>query len=139
MVSEHVAVPRIAVDLIIELGGDRIVLIRRRNPPHGWALPGGFVEYGESLEAAAVREAREETGLTVELTRQFHTYSDPARDPRGHTVSTVFIAKARGIPQAGADAGDVRTGGLHELPSPLALDHEKILADYLVLRRSRAG
>ena len=139
MVSEHVAVPRIAVDLIIELGGDRIVLIRRRNPPHGWALPGGFVEYGESLEAAAVREAREETGLTVELTRQFHTYSDPARDPRGHTVSTVFIAKARGIPQARDDAGDVRTVGLHELPSPLAFDHEKILADYLVLRRSRAG
>ena len=139
MVSEHVAVPRIAVDLIIELGGDRIVLIRRRNPPHGWALPGGFVEYGESLEAAAVREAREETGLTVELTRQFHTYSDPARDPRGHTVSTVFIAKARGIPQAGDDAGDVRTVGLDELPSPLAFDHEKILADYLALRRSRAG
>lgn len=138
MASERVAVPRIAVDLIIELGGDRIVLVSRRDPPHGWALPGGFLEYGESLEATAVREAREETGLTVELTRQFHTYSDPTRDQRGHTVSTVFIAKARGIPRAGDDAGDVRTVGLDELPSPLAFDHEKILADYLAFRRSRA-
>jgi len=129
--------PRIAVDLIIEMEGDRIVLIRRRNPPHGWALPGGFLEYGESLEAAAVREGQEETGLAVELIQQLHTYSDPARDPRGHTVSTVFIARAHGMPRAGDDAGDVRTVSLAELPAPLAFDHEKILADYLALQQQR--
>lgn len=127
--------PRLAVDLIIEVEGDRIILIRRRNPPHGWALPGGFVEYGESLETAAVREAKEETGLDITLIRQFHTYSDPTRDPRGHTVSTVFIARGRGTPLAGDDAGDVRTVSLAELPSSLAFDHEKILADYLAFRR----
>jgi 8-oxo-dGTP diphosphatase len=127
--------PRLAVDLIIEMEGDRIVLIRRRNPPHGWALPGGFVEYGESLEAAALREAREETHLAVELIRQLHTYSDPARDPRGHTVSTVFIARARGTPRAGDDAGDVQSVSLSKLPAPLAFDHEKILADYLAFRQ----
>lgn len=130
--------PRIAVDLIIEMEGDRIVLIRRRNPPHGWALPGGFLEYGESLEAAAVREAKEETGLDVELLRQLHTYSDPRRDPRGHTVSTVFIAMARGTPRAGSDAGDLQTVSLTGIPFPLAFDHEKILADYLAYRQQRS-
>jgi 8-oxo-dGTP diphosphatase len=130
--------PRLAVDLIVELEGDRIVLIRRRNPPHGWALPGGFVEYGESLEAAAVREAKEETGLDIELIRQLHTYSDPGRDPRGHTVSTVFIARARGTPRAGDDAGDVQTVSLTGIPFPLAFDHERILADYLALRQGAA-
>jgi 8-oxo-dGTP diphosphatase len=127
--------PRLAVDLIIEVAPDRIVLIRRRNPPHGWALPGGFVEYGESLEAAAVREAKEETGLDVELIHQMHTYSDPARDPRGHTVSTVFIARARGTPRAGDDAGEIRVASLTELLTPLAFDHETILADYMALRQ----
>ena len=129
--------PRLAVDLIIEVEGDRIVLIRRRNPPYGWALPGGFVEYGESLEAAAVREAKEETGLDIELIRQLHTYSDPSRDPRGHTVSTVFIATAQGTPQAGDDAGDVRTVRATEPPAPLAFDHENVLADYLAFRQER--
>ncbi|HSB68730.1 MAG TPA: NUDIX hydrolase [Candidatus Methylomirabilis sp.] len=123
------------MDLIILLPGDRIVLIRRKNPPHGWALPGGFLEYGESLEQAAVREGREETGLEVELIRQVHTYSDPARDPRGHTVSTVFLARADGAPRAGDDAGDARSVPLADLPAPLAFDHDQILADY---RRSRA-
>jgi len=137
MNSERARRPRIAADLIIEMEGNRIVLIRRRNPPHGWALPGGFLEYGESLETAAVREAKEETGLDVELLRQLHTYSDPNRDPRGHTVSTVFIARARGTPQAGDDAGDVRIVSLSDLPSPLAFDHEKILADYLAWRAKR--
>ena len=129
--------PRLAVDLIIEVEGDRIVLIHRRNPPYGWALPGGFVEYGESLEAAAMREAKEETGLDIELIRQLHTYSDPSRDPRGHTVSTVFIAAAQGTPQAGDDAGDVRTVSAKEPPAPLAFDHVKILADYLAFRQER--
>jgi 8-oxo-dGTP diphosphatase len=117
------------VDLIIEIGGGRIVLIRRRNPPPGWALPGGFLEYGESLEQAAQREAKEETGLDVELIRQLHTYSDPGRDPRGHTVSTVFIARASGEPKAGDDAGDVQVCSLLELP-PLAFDHAQVLQDY---------
>lgn len=138
MDQESARGPRLAVDLIIELPGDRIVLIRRRNPPYGWALPGGFVEYGESLEAAAVREAKEETGLDIELIQQLHTYSDPARDPRGHTVSTVFIARARGTPQAGDDAGDVRTVPATEAPSPLVFDHEKVLADYLAFRQEQA-
>ena len=88
--------PSPTVDLIIELPGHRIVLIERKNPPHGYALPGGFVDYGESLEDAARREALEETGLKVELVRQFHTYSDPSRDPRKHTITTVLIARAGG-------------------------------------------
>ncbi len=117
------------MDIIIEVGGGRIVLIRRRNPPPGWALPGGFLEYGESLEQAAIREAKEETGLDVELIRQLHTYSDPRRDPRGHTVSTVFIARAHGTPTAGDDAGDVRLCTLSDLP-PLAFDHAQVLQDY---------
>ena len=132
--ASPVRIPRIAVDLIILLPGDRIVLIRRNNPPHGWALPGGFLEYGESLEQAAVRECREETGLEVELIRQLHTYSDPARDPRGHTVSTVFLARADGTPRAGDDAGDARSVPLADLPAPLVFDHDRVLADY---RRSR--
>ena len=93
-----------AVDLIIEIEGKGLVLIERRNPPPGWALPGGFVEVGETLEQAAVREAREETCLDVELLGQFHTYSDPNRDPRMHCISTVFVARATGTPKAEDDA-----------------------------------
>ncbi len=121
---------RVAVDLIIEVADGAIVLIGRRNPPHGWALPGGFVEYGETLEAAVVREAREETSLDVELVRQFHTYSDPARDPRGHTISTVFVGRGRGTPRARDDARDIGTFRRDTLPRPLAFDHERILEDY---------
>ena len=84
------------VDIIIEYQDRGLVLIERANPPHGWALPGGFVDYGESLEAAALREAREETGLTVTLLGQFHTYSDPGRDPRQHTITTVYVAQGFG-------------------------------------------
>ena len=88
------------VDIIIEIESKRIILIRRKNPPYGWAIPGGFVDYGESLEKAALREAKEETNLDVELIRQFHTYSDPKRDPRHHSISTVYIAKGKGKPKA---------------------------------------
>lgn len=118
------------VDVIIELNRGGVVLIRRRNPPHGWALPGGFVDYGESLEAAAVRETREETGLDIDLVRQFHTYSDPSRDPRRHTISTVFIGHATGTPVAGDDAADVIVAHPENLPEDLAFDHRRILGDY---------
>ncbi|HDD52813.1 MAG TPA: NUDIX hydrolase [Thermosulfidibacter takaii] len=118
------------VDIIIQWQG-RIVLIQRKNPPYGWALPGGFVDYGESLEEAAVREAKEETGLDVELIRQFHTYSDPRRDPRQHTITTVYIAKGKGDPQAGDDAKELGLFSPKELPRDMAFDHAQILKDYL--------
>lgn len=116
------------VDVIIELTGG-IVLIERKNPPFGWALPGGFVDYGESYELAAVREALEETGLEVTLTEQFHTYSDPDRDPRQHTASTVFIGTAVGKPLAGDDAARAEVFTRDNLPR-LVFDHARILADY---------
>ncbi len=120
--------PTPTVDIIIEIGA-KIVLIERKNPPYGWALPGGFVDYGESYETAAAREAEEETGLTVVGLRQFHTYSAPDRDPRGHTASTVFIGRAEGSPQAGDDAAKAELFDEDSLPQ-LAFDHGKILADY---------
>lgn len=116
------------VDIIIEIEG-QIVLIERKNPPYGWALPGGFVDYGESYETAALREAREETGLNVQELKQFHTYSNPARDPRQHTASTVFIGRAEGAPAAGDDAVRAALFTEHTLPV-LAFDHGQILADY---------
>lgn len=109
-------------------------MIRRKNPPHGWALPGGFVDYGESLESAAVREAKEETGLDVELLRQFHTYSDPERDPRRHTISTVYVAAAKGRPRAGDDAAEAEVFSRNTLPGPIAFDHKTILDDYFTRR-----
>ncbi len=128
------------VDVIIEVKGKDgekgIVLIFRKNEPKAWALPGGFVDYGETLEQAAVREAREETGLGVESLKQFHSYSDPRRDPRQHNISTVFTAKAQGIPRAGDDAGMVRIFTEENLPRPLAFDHEQILGDYFEKKRS---
>jgi len=130
--------PAPTVDIIIEIErpGERagIVLIRRRNPPYGWALPGGFVDYGESLEEAAVREAREETSLDVELVRQFHAYSDPRRDPRGHPISTVYIARAAGEPAGADDATEARVFAPDALPDDLAFDHGEIIADYLAGR-----
>lgn len=116
------------VDIIIEIG-DRIVLIERKYPPHGWALPGGFVDYGESFEQAAVREAQEETGIAVSDLRQFRTYSDPGRDSRLHTASTVFIAQGKGVPKADDDAARAELFSRDELPE-LAFDHSRILADY---------
>jgi 8-oxo-dGTP diphosphatase len=121
------------VDIIIELP-EGIVLIERKNEPHGWAIPGGFIDYGESAEAAAVREAREETDLDVELIRQFHTYSDPKRDPRFHTISTVFIARAEGMPRAGDDAKGIGVFAKDSLPSPICFDHPVILDDYFTGR-----
>ncbi|RTZ91666.1 MAG: NUDIX hydrolase [Deltaproteobacteria bacterium] len=127
-------------DIIIEVeGADGIVLIERKNPPYGWAIPGGFVDYGESMEETAVREAKEETGLDVTLVRQLHTYSDPKRDPRHHTITTVFIAKAKGEPKGGDDAKQARIFTRDNLPSPLAFDHAKILEDYFRFKDSERG
>jgi len=126
--------PLPTVDIIIELIGGGVVLIERKNFPHGWALPGGFVDYGESLEAAAVREAKEETSLEVQLTEQFYTYSDPSRDPRQHTISTVYIATAQGIPQGADDAKRAKIFTKGQLPNPIVFDHPRILSDYFVYK-----
>ena len=123
--------PFLTVDLIIEIPGKGVVLIERLNPPHGWALPGGFVDYGESLEDAARREAREETGLELERLRQFRAYSDPARDPRHHTATVVFTALGVGLPKAADDAKNLNIFPVDGLPESLAFDHEIILKDYL--------
>ena len=122
--------PSPTVDIIIEMNRGGIILIKRKNPPFGWALPGGFVDYGESLEEAAIREAREETSLDITLTSQFHTYSDPQRDPRKHTISTVYLATADGTPVAADDAQEIGIFTREKLPLTLAFDHEKIVTDY---------
>jgi 8-oxo-dGTP diphosphatase len=127
--------PPIAADVIAEIG-DRIALIERLNFPPGWAIPGGFVEFGETVEQAAVRELREETSLEVDLRALLGVYSRPERDPRGQTISVVYIGGARGTPQARDDA---RAIGLYlpdEPPAPLAFDHAEILADYLRFLRT---
>lgn len=121
--------PFLTVDIIIEFENRGIVLIKRKNPPHGWAIPGGFVDYGETVEECAIREAKEETCLDIKLSRQFHTYSEPDRDPRHHTVSVIFIAKAEGEPTAADDAKEIGIFTKDNLPD-LAFDHMKILDDY---------
>jgi 8-oxo-dGTP diphosphatase len=113
-----------------------IVLVRRAHPPLGWAMPGGFVEVGETVEEAAVREAREETGLDVELVEQFGVYSDPARDPRLHTLSIVFVARADGAPHGGDDAAEAKVVALLDPPAPLCFDHGRILADFARYKQS---
>ncbi|MBW2983675.1 NUDIX hydrolase [Candidatus Woesearchaeota archaeon] len=124
--------PGIAVDIIIKYQGG-IVLIKRKNHPYGWAIPGGFVDYGETLEKAAVREAKEETNLKVKLLRQFHAYSDPKRDPRGHTIGVIFIAKGSGKLKGKDDAVEAKVFTKKKLPK-LAFDHKKILKDFFSKR-----
>jgi 8-oxo-dGTP diphosphatase len=129
--------PSLAVDIIIELAdrpGRPIVLIKRRNPPHGWAIPGGFVDMGERLELAALREAWEETSLCIILKQLLGCYSAPERDPRGHTVSAVYVAEAGGKPEAHDDAAGIGVFTLDALPGGLAFDHQQILADYRCFR-----
>lgn len=126
--------PYVTVDAIIERP-EGIILIERSNPPYGWALPGGFVDYGESLETAVVREVKEETGLDFVDVRQFHTYSDPDRDPRFHTISTVFIGRGEGTPQFGSDAKGLKVVPHEELLNlDYAFDHKKVIQDYLNYR-----
>ncbi len=124
--------PTPTVDIIIELLDSPqrpIVLIERRHPPLGWVIPGGFVDYGESVEAAARREAREEVSLDITLQELLYVYADPTRDPRQHTLSTVFIATARGTPQAADDAKAAHIVPMDQLPAALCFDHQQILAD----------
>ncbi len=132
---KHYRNPFPTVDIIIEINGG-IVLIERKNPPYGWALPGGFVDYGEKLESAAVREAREETSLNVSGLRLLGCYSDPGRDPRMHTISIVYIASADGIPQAADDAVSVGVFTREALPGTLCFDHAAILSDYFLSTKS---
>ncbi len=132
--------PQVAVDVVIELedrSGRPIVLIRRDRPPAGHALPGGFVDVGETVERAAEREALEETGLQVRLSGLLGVYSDPNRDPRGHTVSIVFVATATGAPAAGDDASGILVTDPANAPA-LVFDHDRILGDYMVRRRAAA-
>jgi len=124
------------VDIIIEQEKG-VVLILRRNEPLKWAIPGGFCDYGESLEVAAVREAREETGLEVELIEQFYTYSDPRRDPRQHNITTVYIARSKGgTLQAQDDAQEIGVFSEDALPTDLAFDHDQMLKDYFLYKKT---
>lgn len=131
--------PLLTVDIIIEMAdqpGRPIILIERRNPPLGWALPGGFVDVGETLEQAALREAKEETCVVVTLKTLLGCYSDPQRDARGHTVSAVYIAEASGTPRAADDAAHLQLFKPDQLPETLCFDHALILADYQEYLRS---
>ncbi len=125
--------PLLAADTLIELidsPGRPFVLIERANPPYGWAIPGGFVDIGETIEHAAIREAKEETSLRVQLTALLGLYSNPTRDPRNHTVTAVYIAQAHGLPIAADDAKHCGIFTFNTLPNPLAFDHAQVLADY---------
>lgn len=124
------------VDIIIEYDGG-IVLIERENPPYGWAIPGGFVDYNETLEAAAIREAKEETNLKITELKQLHTYSDPIRDPRQHTISTVFIAQGQGTLKADTDAKNAEVFSKDEVPQDCAFDHRAILEDYFLIKNRK--
>ena len=127
--------PSPTVDIIIEVG-DRIVLIRRKYPPAGWAIPGGFIDAGETAQQAAAREAHEETGLRVTLTGLLGVYSDPSRDQRKHTISVVYTGIAEGTPSGGDDAAEAGLFSERDLPQPLAFDHARILADYFRFRKT---
>lgn len=133
MTTENPRNPAPTVDLLVERDG-ALLFVKRRFEPLGWALPGGFVDYGEKVGDAAVREAKEETGLDVRLQAVLHVYSDPARDPRRHTMTVAFVATAEGEPVAGDDAGEARFFPLDALPSPLVFDHAAIVRDYVRFR-----
>ena len=123
--------PLVAVDIIIQMPDNRILLIERKNPPYGWALPGGFVEVGETLEHAAIREAKEEVSLNIEVEYFLGCYSEPNRDPRMHVISFVYVASTTGVPKAADDATNVQAFSLDDLPDVLAFDHKQIIQDYI--------
>jgi 8-oxo-dGTP diphosphatase len=127
--------PAPTVDMIIEYA-EGIILVYRRNTPHGWALPGGFVDYGETLEAAAARETKEETGLDLRDMQQFHCYSDPSRDPRSHTITTVFTATGTGVLCAGDDAKAAKVFDITDLPDNIVFDHANIIRDYAIWKNT---
>jgi len=127
--------PYPTVHIIIETEGG-VVLIKRKNPPYGWAIPGGFVDWMESMESAARREAKEETCLDIKLYEQFHTYSDPSRDPRFHTISTVYLASATGIPKGADDAVEAKIFTEADLPAEMAFDHRRVLKDYFEYKKT---
>ena len=131
--------PSLAADTIIELidyPNRPIVLIERAFPPYGWAVPGGFVDVGERVESAAIREAKEEVKLDVKLIALLGIYSDPSRDHRGHTVTAVYVAEASGTPEAADDAKNCQIFKVDDLPAPLTFDHDQVLADYIQFRAS---
>ena len=134
---DDIKTPLLTIDIIIEIddGAGGIVLIDRKNPPNGWALPGGFVDVGESLEDAARREAKEETSLDIELASQMHAYSEPTRDSRFHTVSIVFVASAQGTPVGADDAARADVFREDGLPDVTAFDHARIIRDYFRWKR----
>ena len=134
-VTERYKNPYPTADVIVEIGG-KVLLVRRKNSPYGWAIPGGFIDYGESAEDAARREIKEEAGIEVTNLEQFHVYSDPSRDPRFHTITTVFTAKSDEIPAAGDDAAETGLFDKTNLPEPIVFDHVVILKDYF---RKKAG
>ncbi len=137
-VTEQYRNPVPTVDIIIEYAPG-IVMVQRKNPPEGWAIPGGFVDYGETVEAAARREALEETGLALSDLKMFHVYSDPARDPRQHTLTTVFVASGTGTLAAGDDACRAAVFTGDDLPAAIAFDHARILADYFSWKKGESG
>lgn len=131
--------PLVAVDIIIELAdrpGRPIVVIERKHEPLGWALPGGFVDIGEQAEEAAVREAAEETNLRISLEALLGVYSDPERDPRGHSISLVYVATAQGEPEAMDDAAAIQICEPTKVPAQLAFDHAQIIGDYVTYRET---
>jgi ADP-ribose pyrophosphatase YjhB (NUDIX family) len=129
-----ITTPKVCVDALIDRGAGMISLIKRKNEPHGWALPGGFVDEGETVEEAILREVHEETGLNPEIVRQFHVYSDPKRDPRSPTVSVVFILRAKGQAKAQDDALEISDYHQMNLPEDLCFDHRQIINDYYLER-----
>jgi len=133
--NDRIKTPLLTVDIIIRYKGG-IVLIERKNPPPGWALPGGFVDVGESLEEAAIREAKEETSLDISLVEQFHAYSKPGRDPRFHTVTVVFIADGNGTLRGRDDARKAEVFSENTLPGQIAFDHGQIIADYFKYQKT---
>jgi len=132
---KDIVTPYLTVDIIIKYKGG-IVLINRKYKPYGWALPGGFVNYGERVEEAAIREAKEETSLNIKLEKQFHVYSDPKRDPRMHTVSVVFVATGKGKLRASDDAKEANVFSPDKVPE-LCFDHNRIIEDFIKYEKPR--